>query len=82
MLRHARATAAQVHLLRNGDDIVVRVVDDGRGVDENTVTAPGHLGLRLLADTVQDLGGRLDLSPGARGGAILEAVFPADLIKT
>ena len=82
VLRHARATAAQVHLLRNGDDIVVRVVDDGRGVDENTVTAPGHLGLRLLADTVQDLGGRLDLSPGARGGAILEAVFPADLIKT
>ncbi|HJR40332.1 MAG TPA: histidine kinase [Nocardioidaceae bacterium] len=82
VLRHARASAAQVHLLRNGDDIVVRVVDDGRGVDENTVTAPGHLGLRLLADTVQDLGGRLDLSPGARGGAILEAVFPADLIKT
>jgi signal transduction histidine kinase len=82
VLRHARANAAQVHLLRSGGDIVVRVIDDGQGIPENTVAAPGHLGLRLLSDTINDLGGRLDLSPGARGGAILEAVFPAELIKT
>lgn len=80
VVRHAQATAAQVHLLRTGDDLVVRVVDDGRGVPENVTAPHGHLGLRLLEDTVRDLGGRLDLSPGARGGAILEAVFPADLI--
>lgn len=82
VLRHAQATTAQVHLLRHGEDVVVRVVDDGRGVATTGPAAPGHLGLRLLEDTIRDLGGRLDLSPGATGGSILEAVFPADLIPT
>jgi signal transduction histidine kinase len=83
VIRHSHATAAQVQLLCRDDDIVVRVVDDGRGLPaEGAVAAPGHLGLRLLEDTIRDLGGRLDLSPGARGGAILEAVFPADLLAT
>jgi signal transduction histidine kinase len=81
VIRHAGATAAQVHLLCRNGDIVVRVVDDGRGLPATPAPAePGHLGLRLLEDTIRDLGGRLDLSPGARGGAILEAVFPADLL--
>lgn len=82
VVRHAQATAAQVHLLRRGEDIVVRVVDDGRGLSQSGAAAPGHLGLRLLEDTVRDLGGRLDLSPGASGGAILEAIFPAELVPT
>lgn len=82
VLRHAEASNAEVHLLRHGDDVVVRVVDDGRGIADSRVVAPGHLGLRLLEDTVSDLGGRLDLSPGASGGAILEAVFPAELLTT
>lgn len=82
VLRHAHANTAEVDLVRSSDDVVVRVADDGRGLDEGSKAAPGHLGLRLLEDTVRDLGGRLDLAPGARGGAILEAVFPADLIPS
>jgi signal transduction histidine kinase len=79
VLRHAHADTAEVQLSRLTDSVVVRVVDDGRGPGPDPAATPGHLGLRLLEDTVRDLGGRLDLSAGAAGGAILEAVFPIDL---
>lgn len=82
VLRHAQASAAQVHLVRHDDDIIVRVVDNGRGIGESSSIEPGHLGLRLLEDTIRDLGGRLDLSPAATGGAILEAIFPAELLPS
>ena len=79
---HAPGSTVLVYLLRSGMDVVVRVVDDGPGVAEGSEPEEGHLGLRLLEDTVRDLGGRFDLSSAAAGGAILETVFPADLVTS
>jgi signal transduction histidine kinase len=79
VVKHAIGSVAQVYLLRHEDKVIVRVVDDGPGIPDVRVEAPGHIGLRLLEDTVRDLGGRLDVSSAATGGTILEAIFPADL---
>jgi signal transduction histidine kinase len=66
---------------READDVLVRVADDGRGpVSAPGVTPRGHLGLRLLKDTLSDFGGRLDLEPGPRQGTALLARFPVALI--
>lgn len=81
VVKHAPGSVAQVYLLRHEDEVIVRVVDDGPGISEEGMDKPGHIGLRLLEDTVRDLGGRFDLSSAASGGTILEAVFPADLAK-
>lgn len=79
VVKHAAGSVAQVYLLRHEDEVIVRVVDDGPGISEERMDKPGHMGLRLLEDTVRDLGGRFDLSTAANGGTILEAAFPADL---
>jgi len=80
VVKHSKAEHADVRLGCEGHDVVVSVADDGVGVDDQTAPEEGHVGLRLLGDTVRDFGGHLDLRPRAEGGAILEARFRADLV--
>jgi len=64
-------------------EVLVAVVDDGVGLAEGAGldTSPtGHLGLRLLHDSVKEIGGELTLSSDEAGGARLAARFPAALV--
>lgn len=79
VVRHADAARAEVTVRRQGGEVLVRVCDDGRGLSGADEAGRGHLGVKLLADTVNDLGGRLDLHPGETGGTVLEARFPSRL---
>lgn len=74
--RHSRAATASVTAFRQGGDLVIRVEDDGRGPGDQPIPS-GHLGLRVLADLLQDVNGSLELSNRPGGGAVLEAVFAA-----
>jgi signal transduction histidine kinase len=58
----------------------VSVSDNGLGVKDGPV-AVGHLGLRLLKDTVHDLGGQMTLRSLPSGGALLKASFPVNLVQ-
>lgn len=78
--KHAQATAATVEVRRESELIVVSVSDNGRGVEDKEV-AEGHLGLRLLEDTVRDLGGQMTLRSLPSGGALLEVSFPVGLVQ-
>jgi signal transduction histidine kinase len=67
--RHAQATAATVHVYLDGDRLVVRVIDDGRGVGEIGAGGRGVANLRARAAT---LSGGFTLGPrpdGERGSA-------------
>jgi len=76
--KHARATSAMAEAHREGDLIIVTVADDGRGLDDRPA-ASGHLGLRVLADPLQDVDGSLELRARPGGGTILEATFVAGI---
>ncbi len=80
-VKHAQATAATVVVHEEPGLMVVLVSDNGRGVQDTQVTT-GHLGLRLLEDTVRDLGGQMTLRSSPSGGAVLEASFPVLLART
>jgi len=68
--RHARATRACVRL-RCGDELEVRVDDDG---DSPAEWSPG-VGLSGMRRRIDELGGRLEAGPGSRGGRVV-AKFP------
>ncbi|MFI5690684.1 sensor histidine kinase [Kribbella sp. NPDC051586] len=70
--KHARATAASVHVTRSSDVVVVEIVDDGIGGADTE----GGTGLRGLADRVEAVGGRLRIWSPAGQGTRLEAEFP------
>lgn len=81
VVKHAGAHRVVVEVERREDRVRVRVEDDGRGVGEATAgAADGHLGLRLLRDTLVDFGGGLHLGSSPAGGTLLEAWFPPDLV--
>ena len=78
VVRHAHATQASVVADVVGHQAVVTVSDDGVGMD-GIPTPSGHVGLRLLTDTLDDVGGRIRLSSPPGGGTTVRATFPLSL---
>lgn len=78
-VKHAAATEVTLQVHRDGDVVWARVVDNGRGVQGGAQGGRGHLGLRLLAATLDDVRGRLALDSVPTGGAVLTATFPVAL---
>jgi len=66
VIRHGRATRADVLLERRGDRIVVIVEDDGQGFYPEAASGPNHLGLVGIQERAVALGGSLTIesSPG------------------
>ncbi|MEZ5118751.1 MAG: sensor histidine kinase [Candidatus Nanopelagicales bacterium] len=58
VIKHADASAVRVELEQRPHEVVLTVVDDGRGFDPDRARR-GHLGLRLMDDLVASIGGRL-----------------------
>lgn len=73
--KHSGAATASVELDAEGDQVVVRVRDDGRGFDPATRRGAGF-GLDGLAARLELVGGRLELD-GSAGATVLTARFPA-----
>ncbi|MFD0738857.1 sensor histidine kinase [Lysobacter koreensis] len=69
--RHARAQHAQVTLETDGEEAVLRIVDDGRG----GALVPGN-GLAGMRERIEALGGRLRVDAGSGRGTCIEARLP------
>ena len=77
--KHAEAQRVVVTVVERGGMVSTSLLDDGRGVVERDVSRTGHFGLPLLEALVRDLGGTIELTSHADGGATLEVVLPATL---
>jgi signal transduction histidine kinase len=77
VLRHARASRADVLVESRPDSLAVEVVDDGRGGEVAWEEATGH-GLRGMSERVQTLGGRLNVGPIEPSGWRVFAELPLD----
>jgi signal transduction histidine kinase len=76
VVRHSGAARAGVSLRTDDGDLVIVVEDDGVGFDPTLGAPEGHFGLRLLGDTISDLGGGLAVDSPPDGGARVVARFP------
>jgi PAS domain S-box-containing protein len=72
VVKHARASAAEVRIALAGDRLVVDVADDGGG----GATAAGGSGLSGLSDRIAALDGELTVTSPAGGGTTLHAELP------
>ncbi|MFI2200485.1 GAF domain-containing protein [Streptomyces sp. NPDC020192] len=66
--RHAHADRADVALTTDGREIRLKVADNGVGIPADGRRS----GLRNMAERAQQLGGRLEVTGAASGGAVLE----------
>jgi PAS domain S-box-containing protein len=74
--KHAHASRVDVRLLSEGDDVVLEICDDGRGLKPNDLKKPKSFGLRGIRERMQNLGGSLDILTGAKGGTHLVLRVP------
>jgi signal transduction histidine kinase len=77
--RHAQAQHVDVSLTVEEDNVVLEVADDGVGFDPDAaLSAPahGHLGIRLMAHSVEQGSGRLRLRSAPGAGCLWELRVP------
>jgi signal transduction histidine kinase len=73
---HAQARTIAVSLARHRNRYVLRVLDDGNGIDSGDVKARPGFGLRSMRERAASLGGGMSARPASGGGTELEVVFP------
>jgi signal transduction histidine kinase len=76
--RHAAASQCTVSVRRREDELVVMIVDDGRGLPSRPREGVGLLSMRERAEEV---GGVLRVGTGRRGGTVVEAVIPVRTVS-
>ena len=72
--RHAKASRVVVTLRTVGDEVELRVSDDGQGFTGPgplSSTTSGHIGLASMRERAELIGGRLEIETGERGTKVL-----------
>jgi signal transduction histidine kinase len=72
--RHAHGSVVRVRLAEVGTVLLVRVEDDGFGIEPSAAT--GGLGMATMRERAEELGGTLTLSSSPSGGTIVSALIP------
>ncbi len=75
IVKHARAKNVWLRLAVEGQELCLEVRDDGRGFDATRDYA-GHLGLRVMRERAEKLGGCVSITSAARGGTTIIARLP------
>jgi PAS domain S-box-containing protein len=72
--KHAEAQHAEVQLARQTTGVELSVIDDGRGFDRGAIP-PGHLGLGIMRERVEAIGGLLSIESEPSRGTRLSVVW-------
>lgn len=75
VLAHAGASTVEVRLRAEGDQVLLEVRDDGRGLLPPDDDRP-RLGLRLLTEAAHEAGGTLSVTGSPAGGTVLRLELP------
>jgi signal transduction histidine kinase len=73
--RHAAATAVTIAIRAAGDDLVLLVEDNGRGITTER-SAGGRFGIIGMRERALAMGGRFAIRGGVDGGTVVEVVVP------
>ncbi|MBI2296078.1 MAG: PAS domain S-box protein [Betaproteobacteria bacterium] len=74
--RHAHATEVRLTLKQEEEDLVLRIRDNGRGIDAEAVARRKSYGVLGIRERAQTLGGRARVLRLEAGGTLVEIVIP------
>lgn len=76
--KHAHATAVDIRLAQEGDEVILEICDNGRGLATGDVDKPRSFGLRGMRERIASLGGQFSIGAGETCGTRLRLVVPLD----
>jgi signal transduction histidine kinase len=76
VVKHAHATAAFVRVEAQDGQVLIEVVDNGRGFDPSD-GHPGHFGLDSMRSRAAEIGGRLTIASSPGYGTVVRVRAPA-----
>lgn len=79
--KHAQAEHVTVALYGDEEGLHLTVEDDGVGFDPTVAVGDRRFGLRIMAERVQGLGGRLHVSSRPGHGTVLDVFLPTPHIR-
>jgi signal transduction histidine kinase len=77
--RHSRGRSVEVEVDYAARELRLRIRDDGRGIDPDILQSgrPGHIGLAVMRERAERIGGQLDIISGPGAGTEIELKVPA-----
>jgi signal transduction histidine kinase len=76
VVRHAQATEVELKIQTDGDDLVISIRDNGRGMAPGVAAAPGTDGLSGMRERLQQFRGSCRITSNPGEGAIVEFRLP------
>jgi len=77
VVKHARASVAQIRIEADATRVTVEIEDDGCGFDPAMVHA-GHFGLESMRSRADEIGADLDISSAPGRGTIVRVELPVE----
>ncbi len=74
--KHAQASAVEIHVFDSGTELLLEVIDNGCGIDEQKRHDHSSFGLRCMAERVAALGGQFTIASGKDKGTIISIHVP------
>ena len=78
-LKHANATEISVEILEKGPERVLTIADDGRGFEAGAIQ--GGMGLNLMRQRIEEIGGNLEVSSLPDNGTVVRAQVVLDQVS-
>lgn len=76
-IRHSQASAIKVQLDMGDTNVKVTVEDNGKGFDTGILEERGHMGIKVIRERAEKLGGYLDTDSGPGRGTRVTFQIPA-----
>jgi signal transduction histidine kinase len=76
--KHAQASHAEIAIERRGDDLVVRIEDDGVGFSPEAARKPQSFGLFGLRERASLMGGNVTIASAPGAGTRIEVRVPGE----
>ncbi len=75
--RHANATKVRIILIKNANRLEMRIIDNGKGIEDHEVLEPKSFGIIGMRERAHYIGGKLSIS-GNNKGTTVEVTIPID----
>ncbi len=78
VIRHAKAKSVNVNLHQVEDSIVLEVIDDGTGMDQEKIDSYNSLGLIGMTERIKKYNGNLNITSSRNKGTKLSIIIPTN----